>query len=65
MFIFNYIHTLYCKAIIAVYENKHSNQKMNEYIKVIGSLAKINSIVTKNITLGGMSVEKIKKRNAN
>ncbi len=39
-----------------------SNQKMNEYIKVIGSLAKINTIVTKKITLGGMLVEKTKKK---
>ncbi len=34
-----------------------SNQKMNEYIKEVGSRAKLNTIVTKNITKGGLKVE--------
>lgn len=32
-----------------------SNQKMNEYLKVIGKMAEVNSIVTKKITKGGKS----------
>lgn len=39
-----------------------SNQKMNEYIKEVGKLAKLNNIVSKNITKGGFKVEIVFKK---
>ena len=39
-----------------------SNQKMNEYLKEIGELAKINTISNTSITKGGLRVDKASKK---